>query len=58
MLLSLLCNQKENIMNKEISEKEWELLEAIRNYKRAYPNGRKNLRWLINEILAELMKRD
>lgn len=30
-------------MNKEITNEENELIEAIRNYKRAYPNGRKEL---------------
>lgn len=45
-------------MTKEITEKEWELLEAIRNYKRSYPNGEQNFKWLIAELLAELMERD
>jgi hypothetical protein len=42
-------------MQKEITEAEWELLQAIRNYKRAYPNGKQNMRWLIKTLLAELM---
>ena len=31
-------------MVKEITEQENELIEAIRNYQRAYPNGEKELR--------------
>jgi hypothetical protein len=30
-------------MQKELTEKEWDLIEAIRNYKRAYPNGKEEM---------------
>ena len=38
-----------------LTEKEKELIEAIRNYKKAYPNGEQELRFYINQVLAELM---
>ena len=39
----VVSNSKYYIMNKEITEQENDLIEAIRNYKMAYPNGRKEL---------------
>lgn len=39
----------------ELTEKEKELIEAIRNYKKAFPNGEKQLMYYINEVLAELL---
>lgn len=45
-------------MEKELTEKEWELIETIRNYKKAYPNGKKELEWYIEILLNELLDRD
>lgn len=42
----------------ELTEKEEELIQAIRNYKRAYPNGSRNLELCIMELVYELMERD
>lgn len=42
-------------MTKEISEKENDLIEAIRNYKRAYPNGQKQLLVYATMIFEELI---
>ena len=42
-------------MVKEITEKEDELLEAIRNYKRAYPNGQKALLSYAMSVFEELI---
>lgn len=39
----------------ELTDKEQELIEAIRNYKRAYPNGQRNLERYILDILYELL---
>lgn len=39
----------------ELTEKEWDLIESIRNYKKAYPNGAKRLLMFIYELLDELI---
>lgn len=39
----------------EVNEKEKELIEALRNYRRAYPNGQKNLEIYIMDLVYELM---
>lgn len=39
----------------DLTEKEKELIQAIRNYRLAYPNGKRELKWLVKQILAELM---
>ncbi len=40
---------------KELTEKEWELIEMIRNFKKVYPPSIE-LEIYINELLAELME--
>jgi len=40
---------------KKYTEKEDELIQAIRNYKRAYPNGKRALEAYIMDLLYELM---
>ena len=42
----------------ELTDKEWELIQAIRNYKKAYPNGSKSLIRYIHELLGDLLDRD
>ncbi|MDR1876842.1 MAG: hypothetical protein LBQ84_04390 [Flavobacteriaceae bacterium] len=44
-------------MKKELTDKEWELIQAIRNYHKAYPNGEKALIWYIERLLEELLDR-
>jgi hypothetical protein len=39
----------------ELTDKEEELIQAIRNYRRAYPNGQKNLEFYIMDLVYELM---
>ena len=46
--------RKEEMVSRELTDKEWELIEAIRNYKKAYPNGAKILISYIREILDDL----
>ena len=46
------------MVTKEITSEEWFLIEDIRNYRKAYPNGAKMLENEINEILDELMDLD
>lgn len=43
------------IITKEISDKEWDLLSTIRNYKRAFPNGSRMMKREIMAVLDELM---
>lgn len=39
----------------ELTDKEEELIQAIRNYRRAYPNGQRNLEIYIMNLVYELM---
>lgn len=41
--------------SRELTDKEWELIQAIRNYKRAYPNGAKRFIAYIMQVLDELI---
>ena len=41
--------------SRELTDREWELIQAIRIYKKAYPNGAKRLLSYIREILDELI---
>lgn len=40
------------------SEKEQELIEAIRNYRKAYPNGSRELEIYIMDLVYELMENE
>lgn len=42
-------------MNKEITEQEDELIEAIRNFQRAYPNGQRELRRYARIIFEKMV---
>lgn len=48
----------EETTSRELTDKEWELIQAIRNYKRAYPNGAKRFISYIQELLGNLLDRD
>lgn len=39
----------------ELTEKEKDLIEAIRNYKRAYPNGQKQLLYFAQQLFEEMI---
>lgn len=45
-------------MEVELTEKEWDLIESIRNYHKAYSNGKEEQEWYIEMILQELLDRD
>lgn len=45
---------KEKLIKTSLSEDELELIEAIRNYKRAYPNGREELLYYAQRKFDEL----
>ena len=38
----------------ELTEKEYDLIETVRNYKRSYPRGEPQLRWALRVMLEEL----
>ncbi|MDD7272824.1 MAG: hypothetical protein PUG96_02505 [Prevotellaceae bacterium] len=42
----------------QYTEKEDELIQAIRNYRRAYPNGQRNLEIYILDLVYELMENE
>jgi hypothetical protein len=42
----------------KLTEKEKDLIEAIRNYRRSFPNGEASQRYYIEQTLAELMDGD
>lgn len=42
-------NQRDMI-KATLTEKEFDLIEAIRNYKKSYPNGYPEIRWYIERI--------
>ncbi len=42
-------------MKQEISDEEWELILAIRNYKSSFPNGHFNLEWHARNTFEVLM---
>lgn len=46
------------MVTKEITAEEQFLIETIRNYRKAYPNGARMFENEINEILDELMDLD
>ena len=39
----------------ELTEKEWDLIETIRNYKKSFPHGEPRIRYYINALFAELL---
>lgn len=52
-----MSNKNVTIMVKEISNEENDLIEAIRNFQSAYPNGQKELRRYAVMIFEEMMYR-
>lgn len=49
---------KEQFFKKEITEREWELIVAIRNYKLAFPRGQRELEFYAQRQFDELMDLD
>lgn len=45
-------------MKKELTEKEWDLIEAIRNYHKAFPNGEEEFEWYVYTLVEELLTRE
>ena len=44
-------------MKKELTKEEYELIEAIRMYKRSFPNGYPQLLWYAQELFDEITSR-
>lgn len=42
----------------EYTSKEDELIQALRNYRKAYPNGERNLEIYIMDLVYELMEHE
>ncbi len=40
--------------SRKITDEEWELIEAIRNYKKSFPNGKRNLLKYAQQLFDEL----
>ena len=40
----------------ELTEEEADLISSIRNYKKGYPNGEKELEWYIKNLLDDLLE--
>ena len=38
-----------------LTEKEYDLIMSIRNYKKSYPNGYPEIRWYIERLFNELL---
>lgn len=45
-------------MNRQITEKEWELIEALRNFRNSKHNPSVQLELYIDELVDELKERD
>ncbi len=45
-------------MKRELTEKEWDLIEMIRNYHKSYPNGSEEFEYFIQVLLEELLERE
>lgn len=43
---------------RKLTELEAEFIDAVRNYKRAYPNGSNELEWYIQGLYEKLLERD
>lgn len=58
-LLSLQSQKISTYMEtRKLTELEAEFIDAVRNYKRAYPNGSDELEWYIQGLYEQLLERD
>ena len=53
-LLSLICHNCKANIERELSDKEWELIQIIRDFRKMYPQS-VEFEIYINHLLAELM---
>lgn len=47
---------KRKVLKVTVPEDEYELLEAIRNYNKSFPNGYPQLRWFAQELLDNMLR--
>lgn len=56
------CSKRKDMEKVKLSSKEYDLIMAIRNYKKSYPNGYPEVLWyierLFNELIAEAENKD
>ena len=56
------CSKRKDMEIVKLSSKEYDLIMAIRNYKKSYPNGYPEVLWyierLFNELIAEAENKD
>lgn len=56
------CSKRKDMEKVKLSSKEYDLIMAIRNYKKSYPNGYPEVLWyierLFNELIAEAESKD
>lgn len=43
---------------RKLTDLEAEFIDAVRNYKKAYPNGSQELEWYIQGLFDKLLERD
>lgn len=55
MVLNIIQLMSKQLVKTSLSEDELELIEAIRNYKKAYPNGQKELLWYAQQKFDDLI---
>ena len=61
-IVSLQClnkttnNMKKKELTIKVTEEEFELLEAIRNYNRSYPDGYPQLIWFAQELFDNMLR--
>ena len=49
------CSKQKDMGKVNLSEQEYDLIMAIRNYKASYPNGYPELLWYIERLFNELI---
>ena len=52
----IICTHKVMKRIIELTEREFDLIETVRNYKRSYPRGEPQLRWALRVMLEELIE--
>ncbi|MBR4562183.1 MAG: hypothetical protein IKO23_09730 [Bacteroidales bacterium] len=48
----------ENTETMQVTPEERELIEAIRNFNRAYPNGAKQLKWYAQSLFDDMISKE
>lgn len=54
-VLYLKCSNERDMEKVTLTEKEYDLIMAIRNYKKSYPNGYPEILWYIERLFNELL---